>query len=72
MATTLSPIQMQLLRMFSFQKDEKELEEMRDVLLNHIRTKTAREIDKVWKEKGMTNEMMHELKNAHFRTPYNR
>ena len=69
-STTLNPIQLRLLQMFSYTNNEESLEEMRDVLLDHIRNKADREIERVWKEKNMNNEMMHELKNAHYRTPY--
>ena len=71
-STTLNPIQLRLLQMFSYTNDEESLEEMRDVLLNHIREKVDREIEKVWKEKNMSNEMLYELLNTHYRTPYNR
>ena len=70
MATVLSPIQMQLLQIFQYQRDEKELEEMRDVLLRYLHAKTDREVEKACKEKGITVETIEDLKNAHFRTPY--
>jgi hypothetical protein len=71
-ATALSPIQLQLLQMFSYQTDEKELEEMRDVLLSHIRAKYTEEGKRLWVEKGMSNELMDKWLNIHMRTPYNR
>jgi hypothetical protein len=70
MATVLSPIQMQLLQIFQYQRDEKELEEMRDVLLRYLHAKMDREVEKACKEKGITVETVEGLKNAHFRTPY--
>ena len=70
-STTLNPIQLQLLHMFSYIKSEESLNELRDVLSDYYFQKAQEEIEKVWKEKNMSNEMMHELKNAHYRTPYN-
>jgi hypothetical protein len=71
-STALNPIQLQLLQLFSYQKDEGKLEEMRDILLNHIRAKCDEESKRIWKEKGMSNELMNEWLNTHIRTPYNR
>jgi hypothetical protein len=72
MVTTLNPIQLQLLQMFSYQKDEKELEEMRDILLKYLHDKIVTEGKRIWEEKGMSNELMNEWLNTHMRTPYNR
>ena len=71
-STTLNPAQLRLLQMFSYSKNEESINEMREILLSYIRAKTDREIEKVWKEKNLSNEMMHELLNAHYRTPYNK
>ena len=58
MATVLSPIQMQLLQIFQYQQDEKELEEMRDVLLDYLDKKIQKEAGRVWEERGYSNELM--------------
>ena len=71
-STTLSPIQLQLLHMFSYIKNEESLSELKEVLSNYYFQKAEKEVERVWKEKNMSNEMMHELLNAHYRTPYNR
>jgi hypothetical protein len=68
--TTLNPIQMQLLRMFSYEKDEHNLKEIQKLLFDYYCNKVEEEVEKVWIEKNMTNEMMQEFKNAHFGTPY--
>lgn len=61
---------MQLLQMFQYQRDEKELEEMRDVLLDYLDRKIRKEADKIWEERGYSNELMDEWLNTHMRTPY--
>jgi hypothetical protein len=69
-ATVLNPVQMHLLQMFSYKKDEESLNEMKNVLFNYYAEKAQKEIDRIWDEKGMSNELMEEWKNTHMRTPY--
>ena len=69
-ATILNSSQLHLLRMFSFNRDDKSLSELKDVLFNYYCQKVDEEGKRIWKEKNMTNEMMHELLNTHLRTPY--
>jgi hypothetical protein len=70
MATVLNPIQVQLLKVFQYQRDEKELEEIRDVLLDYLDKKIQKEAGRVWEERGYSNELMDEWLNTHSRTPY--
>jgi hypothetical protein len=69
-ATTLNPAQLHLLRMFSHHKDAESLNEMKNVLFHYYAEKAQKEIDRIWDEKGMSNELMEEWKNTHMRTPY--
>ena len=69
-ATVLNPVQLHLLRIFSYNSDEKSLDELKEVLFNHYCQKVSEEGKKVWKEKNMSNETMQELLSTHFRTPY--
>ncbi|MDR2497988.1 MAG: hypothetical protein LBD28_00920 [Tannerellaceae bacterium] len=69
-STKLNPTQLHLLRMFAYHKDEESLNELKEVWLEHVRKKLSEEVEKVWKEKNMTNEMLEELLNTHIRTPY--
>ena len=69
-STILNPVQLHLLRMFSHNKDEKSLIELKDVLFNHYCQKVNKEGKRIWKENGLNNEIMHELLNTHLRTPY--
>jgi hypothetical protein len=71
-ATTLNPTQLFLLQFFAHNGDEEHLKELKEVWLEHIRKKVDEEGRRIWEERNMTNEMMHELKNAHYRTPYNK
>ena len=69
-ATLLNPVQLHLLRLFSHNRDEESLSELKEVLFNYYCQKVNEEGQRIWKEKNMSNEMMHELLNTHFRTPY--
>ena len=69
-ATVFNPTQLHLLRMFSYNRDEESLNELKDVLFNYYCQKVNEEGKRVWEEKNMSNETMHELLNTHLRTPY--
>jgi hypothetical protein len=69
---SLNPIQLHLLKLFQYTKDDESLNELKGVLFDFYCKKIEDEADRIWKEKSMSNEMMHDLKNAHFRTPYNK
>ena len=69
-ATLLNPVQLHLLRMFSYNRDEESLDELKEALFNYYCLKLNEEGKRIWKEKNMSNEMMRELLNTHLRTPY--
>jgi hypothetical protein len=69
-AQPFNPVQLHLLKIFQFTRDETSLTELKDVLFDFYCKKVDEEADRIWKEKNMSNETMRELKNAHFRTPY--
>ena len=69
-ATVLNPIQLHLLHIFSYNKDEKSLSELKEVLFDYYCKKVREEGKRIWEEKNMSNEMMHDLLNTHIRTPY--
>ena len=70
-ATVFNPTQLHLLRMFSYNRDEESLKELKVVLFNYYRQKMDEEGDKWWKENNMTPEKFDEMtKDLHFRTAY--
>jgi len=69
-STVMNPTQLHLLRMFSYNKDEESLSELKEILFNYYCQKMNEEGKRVWQEKNMSNEMMHNLLNTHLRTPY--
>ncbi|MDR0333198.1 MAG: hypothetical protein LBI15_07000 [Dysgonamonadaceae bacterium] len=68
--TSLNPTQLHLLRMFSYNRNEKSLFELKDVLFNYYCQKVSEESKRVWDKKKMSNETMREMLNTHIRTPY--
>ena len=69
-AKILNPVQLHLLRMFSYKRDEQSLIELKEVLFNHYCQKASEEGKRIWKEKNLSNETMKEWLNTHMRTPY--
>ena len=69
-ATVFNPTQLHLLHMFSYNQDENSLKELKEVWLAHVRNKMDKEGKKIWEEKNLSNEIMHEWLNKHIRTPY--
>jgi len=69
-ATILNSSQLHLLRMFSYNRDEESLYELKEVLFKYYCQKVDEEGKRIWQEKNMSNELMHELLNTHLRTPY--
>lgn len=68
----MTNLQIELMKVFRYNLDEKQLLEIRDMLANYFATKATEEIDKVWNEKGWTNETMQQFSKEHMRTPYKR
>jgi len=69
-ATLFNPVQLHLLNMFSYNRDEVSLFELKEVLFNYYCQKLNEEGKRIWKEKNMSNETMRELLSTHLRTPY--
>jgi plasmid replication initiation protein len=60
-----------LINFFSKNKNEKELSDIRKLISLYYAKLATLEADKVWDEKGWTNETMEEFLKTHMRTPYN-
>jgi hypothetical protein len=72
MVTTakLSNLQLELIKMFSFQLSDLQLVEIRDILTKYFAEKASDEMDKLWKTQNWTNETMDSWTNEHLRTQY--
>ena len=66
----ITNLQRELMKVFSYDVSEEELEDIRDLLSNYFAEKATREMDKLWDERGWTNETMDTWLKEHNRTPY--
>ena len=66
----ITNLQQELIKVFSYNVNEEELEDIRDLLSNYFAEKATREMDRLWDEQGWTNETMDEWLKEHKRTPY--
>lgn len=65
----LTNLQLELIKLFNYNLDEKQLLEIKDLLAKYFAGKATEEADKVWKEKGLTNDTMDSWLNEHMRIP---
>jgi len=66
----LTNLQLELLKLFSFQVNENQLTEIRDILTKYFADQATAEMDNLWTDKQWTNETMDNWVNEHLRTPY--
>lgn len=66
----LSNAQLELLKLFADDLSEEELADLKRILLAYKLQRVVQLADKVWDEKGWTQENMDEFLNTHMRTPY--
>lgn len=64
----LTNLQLELLKIFSFQLEEKQLLEIRAILARYFADKVTEEMDRLWNERGWTQETMREWADEHMRT----
>ncbi|MCB9273035.1 MAG: hypothetical protein H6564_03280 [Lewinellaceae bacterium] len=65
-----SNMQLELLKLFSRDLSEEDLKAIKRLIVQYLAEKTTDLADKVWEEKGWTNEDMDRLLDTHMRTPY--
>ena len=66
----LNNAQLELLKLFSCHLDEAELQEVKQILVDFLAVRATRLADKVWEEKGWTNNDMDKLLETDLRTHY--
>ena len=69
-ATVFNPIQQHLLMMFAYDSNEEHLTEMKDVLAKHFAQKVDDEMDALWNEGKINQDVIEEWGREHMRTPY--
>ncbi len=59
-----------LISFFSKKRSEEELKDIRHLIALYYSEKLTKRIDKIWDERGWTNETMEQFLKTHIRTPY--
>jgi len=62
-ATKLTNLQQELLKLCSRNVNEKELREIKDLIANYFTNKSIESASKMWDEKGLTNDDMDKWLN---------
>ena len=70
--TPLNRTQLEILQMFKTDLSDTELLELKRVFVKYLAERSNRLAEKVWEEKGWTQEDMERLSKTHLRTPYRR
>jgi len=66
----LSNLQLELIKTFSYQIDDTQLLEIKDILTKYFADKATQEMDKLWVDNKWTNDTMDCWAREHLRTPY--
>lgn len=69
-STKLSNLQLELLKLFSFDTSEEELADIKRILAKYYAKKATEEMDRLWDQKQWTSETMDEWLHEHKRAPY--
>jgi hypothetical protein len=68
--SSLSNLQIELLKVFSRNVSDEDVLEIKRMLTRYFADKAIQEANKVWDEKGWTAEDADRMLNEHMRTPY--
>lgn len=70
-AQKLTNLQLELLKVFSYQLNQQQLSDIKNLLANYFADQATQEMDKLWEENNWDNNTMTNWTNEHLRTPYN-
>ena len=68
--TTLNPVQLHLLEMFSYCNSDKAMSDLKDVLADFYAKQVQEEADRLWDEGTLNGEAIERILDEHWRTPY--
>ncbi len=66
----LTNLQLELLKVFSYQLNQQQLIDIKNLLANYFAEQATEEMDKLWEENNWDNNTMAEWASEHLRTPY--
>lgn len=65
----LTNLQLELIKLFSYNLSERQLMEVKDMLAKYFASKATEEMDKIWEDEGLNNETMEAWADEHMRAP---
>lgn len=69
-ATKLNSMQLFMIKLFEKQLNAKQEEEIKALLTNYFAKQIDEEVDRIWEEKGFSQEDLKKALEEHKRTPY--
>ena len=69
-ATVFNPMQLQLLRMFSYVRSDSQMREIKKVLSDYFFNKVEEGMDALWESGEWSEEKNDAIMKEHLRTPY--
>ncbi|MFI3188191.1 hypothetical protein BCS42_02190 [Crenothrix sp. D3] len=69
-AQKLTPLQLELLKLFSYQINNQQLTDIKNILADYFANQATQEMDKLWEANEWNDDTMDEWANEHLRTPY--
>ena len=70
LSNVMNPAQMMIINSLASATSQKELDELRDLLLDYYNRKLQEELQRLWADGTLDQKRLDELKGEHFRTPY--
>lgn len=70
MTNKLTNLQLELVKIFSYQLQETQLLEIKSILAKYFADKASDEMDKLWEQNSWTDKTMETWSKEHLRTPY--
>jgi hypothetical protein len=67
----LSNLQLELLKVFSYELSEEQLSEIRNLLANYFAEKASDQMDLLWEQNNWSEETMYEWGKEHMRAKQN-
>ncbi len=66
----LNQQQLEILKLFTRELEERDMLEIKRLIVQYLAEKTTKQVDEVWDQKEWTNEKMDSILMEHNRTPY--
>ena len=70
-AQKLTNLQLELLKVFSYQLNQQQLTDIKTLLANYFAEQATKEVDQLWAENNWDENTMETWANEHLRMPYN-